>query len=55
VLEALQTADVESVDTPADWLPGDKVLIPTPRTQESAERRTDEGYDCATWYLCRPK
>jgi peroxiredoxin (alkyl hydroperoxide reductase subunit C) len=55
VLEALQTADVDSVDTPADWLPGEKTLVMTPRTQESAERRLEEDYDCASWYLCRPK
>lgn len=53
LLDAVQLADVESVDTPADWQPGDLPLIPSPRTQESAERRLEEMEACQKWYLCR--
>ena len=30
--------------------PGDKVIVPPPRTQEAATERTDEGYECVDWY-----
>ncbi|HEY3396152.1 MAG TPA: peroxiredoxin [Armatimonadota bacterium] len=52
LLEALQTADRENVATPADWQPGEPVLVSTPRTQEAAQRRLEEGYECEAWYLC---
>ena len=52
-VEALQVCDVESVDTPADWQPGEPALVPVPRTQESADRRQEEDTECVAWYLCR--
>lgn len=52
VLDALQTADHENVSTPADWQPGDPVLVPVPRTLNAAERRLQEEPDSPTWYLC---
>ena len=55
VLEALQMADHENVGTPADWQPGDPVIVPVPRTQDAAERRLEEEPECETWYLCRKK
>lgn len=51
LLQALQACDVESVDTPADWQPGETTLVPVPRTQESAERRMEEEPDSKTWYF----
>ena len=53
VIEALQTADSHQVATPANWHPGDQVIVPTPTTSEMAEERVREGYDCVDWYLCR--
>jgi len=55
LLDALQTADREKVATPANWRPGDKVVVPTPQTQEAAEKRLQEGYECVDWYLCLKK
>jgi peroxiredoxin 2/4 len=55
ILDAVQLADVESVDTPADWQPGERPLVPSPRTQESADRRMEEDFDCQSWYLCRAR
>ena len=52
VLEALQTADTAKVACPANWRPGDKVVVPPPQTQEAAEARMKEGYECTDWYLC---
>lgn len=54
VIDALQTADKYSVATPANWVPGDKVIIPAPKTTEMAEERVKaEGVECIDWYLCK--
>jgi peroxiredoxin (alkyl hydroperoxide reductase subunit C) len=53
VVDALQTADANKVATPANWKPGDKVIVPAPKTQEDAEARMKEGYECTDWYLCK--
>ncbi len=39
VLDALQTADKAGVATPANWRPGDPVVVPAPVTKEAAEKR----------------
>ncbi|HEX6598021.1 MAG TPA: peroxiredoxin [Gemmatimonadaceae bacterium] len=52
VVDALQMADANQVATPANWEPGQKVIVPAPRTVEDLERRLDAGYECADWYLC---
>src|SRR5262245_29191740 len=52
LVEALQTTDKHSVSTPANWCPGEKVIVPPPLTQKAAEDRADapelEGPD---WYF----
>jgi peroxiredoxin (alkyl hydroperoxide reductase subunit C) len=53
VIDALQTATQYGVATPANWRPGDKVIVPAPNTQEGAEERMKAGYDCVDWYLCK--
>jgi peroxiredoxin (alkyl hydroperoxide reductase subunit C) len=53
LVDALQTADANSVATPANWRPGDKVIVPAPNTTELAEERVDAGYECTDWYLCK--
>jgi peroxiredoxin 2/4 len=53
VIDALQTADQHGVAMPANWKPGDKVIVPAPRTQEGAEERVKAGHDCVDWYLCK--
>jgi peroxiredoxin (alkyl hydroperoxide reductase subunit C) len=55
VIDALQMTDRHNVATPANWHPGDDVIMPPPITQEGAEERMREGYDCSDWYLCRKK
>jgi peroxiredoxin (alkyl hydroperoxide reductase subunit C) len=55
IIDALQTTDANKVATPANWKPGDKVVVPPPTTQEMAEERMDEGYECLDWYLCKKK
>lgn len=53
LIQALQTADQHKVATPANWRPGDKVIVPPPQTTEQAETRMQEGYECIDWYLCK--
>lgn len=54
-LDALFVVDKYRVDTPANWQPGEPVLIEPPHTQHGAEDRLKEGYECTTWYLCKKK
>lgn len=53
IVDALQTTDKHGVATPANWRPGDKVVVPAPNTQEMAEERLKQGYECVDWYLCK--
>jgi len=55
VVDALQTADANGVATPADWRPGEMVIVPPPLTQEMAEQRLKQGYECVDWYFCKKK
>ncbi|MDD5660206.1 MAG: peroxiredoxin [Actinomycetota bacterium] len=54
VVIALQTTDKNAVATPANWKPGDKVIVPPPKTQETAEERVkDTALECKDWYFCK--
>jgi len=54
LIDALQTTDKHRVATPANWRPGDKVILPPPLTQEMADERMEAvGEDCADWYFCK--
>jgi peroxiredoxin (alkyl hydroperoxide reductase subunit C) len=52
LVKALQTTDAHGVSTPANWQPGDKVVVPAPKTVEEMKRRDAEGLECRDWYLC---
>jgi peroxiredoxin (alkyl hydroperoxide reductase subunit C) len=52
VLTALQTADAHACATPANWQPGQKVLVPPPKTvDEMAERLSHTDYEIKDFYL----
>jgi len=54
LIQALQTTDKHGVACPANWRPGDKVIIPPPKTQEMAEERMKEkGIERADWYFSK--
>ncbi|MEW5925080.1 MAG: peroxiredoxin [Candidatus Zixiibacteriota bacterium] len=54
VVKALQTTDAHGVATPANWQPGDKVIVPPPQTQEMAEERVaNKQFECKDWYFCK--
>ena len=53
LLEALQTSDSQGVATPENWTPGEKVIVPPPKTTAEAESRAQEGYDYTDWYCSK--
>ncbi|MFW5967851.1 MAG: peroxiredoxin [Persicimonas sp.] len=56
LIDALQTVDEHGVATPADWQPGDDVILPPPSTSgEAAERLEDETADVTDWYFAKRK
>ena len=55
LVKAFQTTDKFKVSTPANWQPGDKVVVPAPKTAAEMEKRPSEGYECKDWYLCFKK
>jgi peroxiredoxin (alkyl hydroperoxide reductase subunit C) len=55
LIKALQTTDKHGVATPANWQPGDKVVVPAPKNKAEMDKRLSEGYECKDWYLCFKK
>ena len=58
VLQALQTADAFGVATPADWRPGDDVIVPTAGSCGVAKERMEgkeAGVTCHDWFFCTKK
>lgn len=51
VIDALQTGDKHEIATPADWLPGQKVIIPPSVTDAQAEAAFPQGFDTLRPYL----
>ncbi|HOB35820.1 MAG: peroxiredoxin [Firmicutes bacterium] len=55
IVQALQKTDAENVATPADWRPGDDVIIPPAGSCGVArERMENQGEDtyCLDWFMC---
>jgi peroxiredoxin 2/4 len=57
IVDALQTADANACSTPANWQPGDKVIVPAPATQADAEKRVAAGgeFEVSDWYISKKK
>jgi peroxiredoxin (alkyl hydroperoxide reductase subunit C) len=56
VVDALQTVDQNAVACPANWRPGDEVIVPAPTTNKGAdERMASKDLDVTDWYLSRKK
>ncbi len=58
VLMGLQAADAFGVALPADWRPGDDVIVPTAGSCGTAKDRMDgkeEGVECKDWFFCLKK
>lgn len=55
IILALQKADEDGIATPADWRPGDDVIIPTPGSCGTARERMesqDKDMYCLDWFMC---
>jgi peroxiredoxin (alkyl hydroperoxide reductase subunit C) len=44
-IQALQTADANNVACPANWKPGEKVIVPPPKTQKELDERLAGKFD----------
>ena len=53
-LIAMQTADKYSIATPADWMPGDDVIVPPAGSCGVAKERMESknGMTCHDWFFC---
>ncbi len=54
LLIAMQTSDAHQVATPADWQPGDEVIVPPPGSCGAAKERVeskDPSLRCIDWFL----
>ncbi len=51
VIDALQLSDARKIATPADWRPGDKVIIPPSISNEEAKDIFPQGWDELRPYL----
>ncbi len=55
IILALQKADKDSCATPANWRPGDDVIVPTAGSCGVAKERMeskDENQYCLDWFMC---
>ncbi len=55
IIIALQKADKDQVATPANWRPGDDVIIPTAGSCGTAKERMEDKSDdkyCLDWFMC---
>ena len=57
VLIALRTADAFDVATPADWRPGDDVIVSPAGSCGTAKNRVEgkEDMECQDWFFCTKK
>jgi peroxiredoxin 2/4 len=53
VLKALQLSDEHKVAMPLDWQPGDKVIVPPPKTIKDMEEREKSDYEMVDFYLAK--
>ncbi|MEO6671323.1 MAG: peroxiredoxin [Ferruginibacter sp.] len=53
VLIALQTSDEHKCAMPLNWQPGEKVIVPAPKTIEGLAERKKSGLEMVDWYLAK--
>lgn len=54
VVDALQTVDKHGVACPANWRPGEKVIVPAPTTAAAAtERAAHKEFEVTDWYFSK--
>jgi peroxiredoxin 2/4 len=56
VVDALQTVDANGVACPANWKPGEEVIVPPPLTIQAAEERVaNKQFTVTDWYFSKKK
>jgi peroxiredoxin 2/4 len=58
LLVAMQHSDEYKIATPANWQPGDDVIVPPPGSCGAAKDRVEKAgsdYRCLDWFLCLKK
>ncbi len=58
IIQALQKSDAENCATPADWRPGEDVIVPPAGSCGTAKERMEEKSDdqyCLDWFMCFKK
>ncbi len=58
LLVAMQTSDKHGIATPANWRPGDDVIVPPPGSCGTAKDRVtkpDPDVKCLDWFMCLKK
>ena len=54
VIDALQAVDQHGIACPANWCPGEEVIVPPPATKDEAQSRVeDSNLDTPAWYVAR--
>jgi peroxiredoxin (alkyl hydroperoxide reductase subunit C) len=51
LVQGLQTSMNSGVATPEGWQPGEKVIVPPPKTVAAVEARMNEGLETTDWYF----
>jgi peroxiredoxin (alkyl hydroperoxide reductase subunit C) len=52
-LVALQVSDENKVAMPLNWQPGDKVIVPAPKTIDALAERKNSNLEMVDWYLAK--
>jgi peroxiredoxin (alkyl hydroperoxide reductase subunit C) len=52
-LVALQTSDTHKCAMPLNWTPGEKVIVPAPKTVEALQERKSSDLEMVDWYLAK--
>jgi len=52
-LKALQTSDKHGVALPLNWVPGEKVIVPPPKTVDAMIEREKSDYEMMDFYLAK--
>lgn len=59
LLIAMQTSDAHKIATPANWQPGDDVIVPPAGSCGTAKERMEKSgqgeLDCKDWFMCFKK
>ena len=53
VIDALQTADTKAVACPVNWIPGEKVIVPPPKTETEVDNRLASDHEKLDFYLMK--